>query len=210
MNDRLTELTRKRYNRNAWIYDLYDSPMEHMRFSRWRKVLWDKVTGIDILEVGVGTGKNVPFYSKNKNIAAIDLSPEMLKKAKKKAESLGATARFLEMDVQKLEFEDNSFDTILDTCVFCLVPDPILGLKEMRRVIRPGGRLLMIEHMKPGNFILGLIFDLLNPIVVRIAGANINRETIKNIESSGWIIKKEYNIFLDFVKLIEAVPNKNI
>lgn len=210
MNKRSTELTKNRYDRNAWIYDLCQLPMECMGFSRSRKDIWSKVIGHDILEVGVGTGKNIPFYPKDKNITAIDISPKMLEKAIKKAKSLGVTARFLEMDVQKLEFEDNAFDTIITTCVFCSVPDPILGFNEMRRVIRPDGRLLMMEHMRPGNPMLGLIFDLLNPIVVRIMGANINRETMKNIELGGWTVKNEENIFMDFVKLIEAVPNKSI
>jgi ubiquinone/menaquinone biosynthesis C-methylase UbiE len=184
--------------------------MEHMGFSRWRKALWSEVRGHDILEVGVGTGKNIPFYPKDKNITAIDISPKMLDKAIKKAKSLGVTARFLEMDVQKLEFEDNSFDTIVNTCVFCSVPAPILGFKEMKRVIRPDGRLLMMEHMRPGKPIMGFFFDLLNPVVVRITGANINRETMQNIESGRWTVKNEQNIFMDFVKLIEAVPNNSI
>ncbi|MFH1624138.1 MAG: class I SAM-dependent methyltransferase [Pseudomonadota bacterium] len=207
MDKTLTELTRKRYDRSAWFYDLCQFPMEHMRLSRWREILWDKVTGRDILEVGVGTGKNLPLYPKDKTITAIDISPKMLARAKRKAKSLGIATRFLEMDVQRLEFEENSFDAIVTTFIFCSVPDPVLGLRELRRVIRPNGHLLMLEHMRPTNAILGWTFDLINPLVVRITGANINRETMKNLQRAGWLVKDQTDIFSDFVKLIEAVPS---
>ena len=111
-----------------------------------------------------------------------------------------------EMDVQDLAFPDQSFDTVLATFVFCSVPDPVRGLRELRRVCRPSGELFLLEHMRPTNSILGALFDLLNPLVVRMMGANINRRTIENIRHAGWEVVVEENLFSDMVKWIEAEP----
>ena len=110
------------------------------------------------------------------------------------------------MDAQQLAFPDNFFDTVFATFVFCSVPDPVLGLKELRRVCKPDGRLLLLEHMRPGNPVLGFLFDLVNHLVVRMMGANINRMTIDNIKSAGWQIKIEQKLSSDIVRWVEAKP----
>ena len=84
--------------------------------------------------------------------------------------------------------------------------NPVQGLSELRRVCKPDGRLLLLEHMRPGNFWLGLLFDALNPLTVRMTGANINRRTIANIEKAGWKIQVVQRLSLDIVCWIEAIP----
>jgi ubiquinone/menaquinone biosynthesis C-methylase UbiE len=199
-------LTRNRYNRIAFFYDLMEAPLERLRFASWRPMVRDRIKCSKALEVGVGTGKNLDYYPDGVEVTAIDLSPRMLKRAQKRAGLLGLDVRLLEMDAQCLAFPDNCFDTVFASFVFCSVPDPVQGLRELRRVCKPDGRLLLLEHMRPDNELLGILFDALNPLIVRMMGANINRRTIENIKMAGWHIQTEQNLSSDVVWLIEATP----
>ncbi len=201
-----TDLTRKRYNRLAFFYDFLEAPLEMFRFAAWRSRLTDRIAGNRALEVGIGTGKNLPYYPQNVQITAIDFSPGMLVRAQSKASVLGTAVELREMDVQQLAFTDHYFDTVFATFVFCSVPNPVLGLKELKRVCKPDGRLLLLEHMRPGNPLLGFFFDLFNPMVVRMMGANINRRTMDNIRKAGWKILYEERLSSDIVRWIEAEP----
>lgn len=201
-----TDLTRKRYNRLAFLYDFLEAPLEMFRFAAWRSRLTDRIAGNRALEVGIGTGKNLPYYPQNVQITAIDFSPGMLVRAQSKASVLGTAVELREMDVQQLAFTDHYFDTVFATFVFCSAPNPVLGLKELKRVCKPDGRLLLLEHMRPGNPLLGFFFDLFNPMVVRMMGANINRRTMDNIRKAGWKILYEERLSSDIVRWIEAEP----
>lgn len=198
--------TRRRYDRLAFAYDVLEAPLERLRFAGWRKRLRNRIAGPAALEVGVGTGKNFPYYPSGVQVVGIDLSPHMLMRARRKASKLDLNVDLREMDVQSLDFPDHCFDTVFATFVFCSVPDPVAGLRELRRICKPSGRLLLIEHMRPENIVLGLIFDVLNPMVVRMMGANINRRTMDNIRSAGWTVRIEENLSSDIVRWIEAVP----
>ncbi len=199
-------LTRRRYNRIAFFYDLMDAPMERLRFATWRPMVLERIKGHRALEVGVGTGKNLNYYPNDVQITAVDLSPRMLGRAQRRLGMLGLNVRLLVVDAQKLAFPNNCFDTVFATFVFCSVPNPVEGLKELRRVCKPNGRLIMMEHVRPVNKALGIIFDLFNPFVVRMMGANINRRTLDNIKEAGWQIQTEKKLSSDIVWLIEAVP----
>jgi len=169
-------------------------------------MLTERIRGEDILEVGVGTGKNFPYYPESLVVTALDLSPRMLAKARKRSETLDTQVRLVEMNAENLAFPDRSFDTVFATFVFCSVPDPVKGLREIRRVCRPGGRLLLLEHVRPDSRLLGTLFDLLSPVTVRVTGANINRKTVDNVRKAGWTVLDEVDLTSNIVKLIEAEP----
>ncbi|HEX9839589.1 MAG TPA: class I SAM-dependent methyltransferase, partial [Anaerolineales bacterium] len=140
VDDQATALTRARYQRISPIYDKIEWLMEK-RFRPWREKLWQFVYGPEVLEVGVGTGKNMEFWPLNCKITAIDLTPGMLNIARERAKSLNHQDVNLRLgDVQHLERPSGIFDTVVATFVFCSVPDPIQGLREIGRVVRPGGQ----------------------------------------------------------------------
>lgn len=199
--DKETELTRKRYNRTSVIYDW----MDRMISDGIRRKILSLAQG-KVLEVGVGTGKNLGFYPLDCEVTGIDLSPGMLQKARDKAEDARVPVTLREMDAQHLEFPDDSFDTVVATCVFCSVPNPIQGLKEIRRVCKPKGQVILLEHVRSENLILGKLMDVLDPVTVRMMGPHINRRTVENVNRAGLRIKSVQDQGMKILKLIIAQP----
>lgn len=204
--DKKTEKIKHRYNRISNLYDLVEKPMENM-FSKHRKELLRSAYG-NVLEVGSGTGKNFQYYPDNVEVTPIDFSPKMVKIASSKAAELKNVKSVLEMDVECLFFEDNTFDTVVTSCVFCSVPHPVQGLKEIRRVCKNGGKVLMLEHVKSNKPVLAPLMDILNPIPLHIYGANINRDTVKNLHKSGFKNISVKDLWFDILKLIIITNNK--
>ena len=201
-----TETTRRRYQRIAPVYDFMEALVER-RFLDWRQRLWSLAQGPSVLEVGVGTGKNMPFYPAGISINGIDLTPAMLERARNRLQNIGLQDRVtLQLgDVQALDFPDASFDTAVATFVFCSVPNPVLGLREMKRVIKPGGRVMLQEHMRSPSSVVAALMDLLNPLVVRLMGANINRRTVENVQKAGLELEQVEDLGMGGVfKLIVA------
>lgn len=201
------EVTRRlvrRWNRQARLYDRLTAPMERMLgLVRGRAGVFERVAKGRMLEVGAGTGKNLPYYPERALVVASDLSPGMLARAVEKARDRSRAVRFVVTDAEDLAFRDGSFDTVLATCVFCTVPDPIRGLREARRVLKDGGEIVLLEHMRPEGF-LGRLFDLLDPIASRVMGPHINRRTLDNIRRAGLVVVEERNVFSDWIKVIVA------
>ena len=174
---------KKRYNRIARFYDVMDRPME-MIMSGWRKELLASARG-KTLEVGTGTGNNIPYYTANVELTAIDFSERMVAIANKKYGNR-KNIRIIQMDAEDMSFGDNSFDTVVTSCVFCSVPDPVKGLQEIRRVCKSGGRILMLEHVRSEKKLVGRMMDIINFIPLHIYGANINRRTYENLLKAGF------------------------
>jgi ubiquinone/menaquinone biosynthesis C-methylase UbiE len=196
INDQATALTRARYQRISPIYDKIEWLMEG-RFRPWREKQWQFVYGPQVLEVGVGTGKNMEFWPLNCKITAIDLTPGMLDIARQRAMSLNRQDVDLRLgDAQHLEFPSASFDTVVASFVFCSVPDPIQGLREIGRVVRPGprGQILLLEHVRIDRPVIGPLMDVLAPLIVRLNGANINRRTVENVRIAGLQIDRVENL----------------
>ena len=193
------------YDRNARYYDVMEAPLEWLVFRRRRSELLRNICG-RVLELGVGTGHNLPHYPREGvELTAVDLSAEMLVRAERRAAELGLAAEFVHADIQNLPFDAASFDVVVSACVFCSVADPLAGLLEAHRVLRPHGELRMLEHQRPDPSWLAAVFDLLNPLAVRASGANINRETQRNVERAGFAEVRSRRVDrLGVVRLITA------
>lgn len=200
-----TALTRSRYDRVAPVYDLMNLCSEFI-FHRWRQWLWQQAPRRGrILEIGIGTGKNIPFHPRDAEVIGVDLSPKMLARAEQRKRKLGANTELVVGDAQALDLPDDSIDAAVATFVFCSVPDAVLGLRELRRVLRPGGRVYLLEHMRATNERIGRLMDLINPLVVRTLGFNINRRTLENLERAGWEIEATRDVGLGSIfKIIVA------
>lgn len=201
INATATAQTKARYNRIAPVYDSMEGMMER-RFRDWREKLWAQASG-DILEVGTGTGKSMPYYPQDAHVIAIDLADQMLARARERACELGLTVDLREGDVQALDFSDATFDTVVATFVFCSVPDPVLGLRELGRVVKPEGKILLLEHVRLDYPIIGWAMDLLSPLTVRLWGANINRRTVENVRRAG--LEAESIVDLGPMGMVKAI-----
>jgi ubiquinone/menaquinone biosynthesis C-methylase UbiE len=198
-----TALVRQRYDRAAGAYDVMTWPMEALAMDRYRRRLIAQLQGTRVLEVGVGTGRNLSLYPDTAHVDAIDFSPRMLERARHRPAR--ANIDLALMDVEQLEWPSESFDSVVSTCVFCSVPNPLRGLMEIRRVLRAGGRALFLEHMRPGAAWLAAIFDWLDPLVAR-RGPHINRRTMETIRAAGLVVDREENLMSDVLKLVIAHP----
>lgn len=200
--------TQRRYDRQAALYDLMEAPMERTVFKGLRRRLWGEVDGGRVLEIGVGTGKNMPYHRESARTVAVDISPRMLRRAASRARRLGRDADLVLADVQHLPFRDGAFDAAAATFVFCSVPHPVPGLQEVRRVVRDEGRVHLLEHVRAANPIVGRLMDLLNPIVVRLSGANINRDTVSNVEKADIALDAVESRGLGILKLIRGFADR--
>lgn len=186
--------TIRKYNRIARIYDVINRGTEKRWFSKWKKEFFSPLKG-KILEVGIGTGKSIEYFGEGAKVIGIDPSEKMLAKAREKLVKLDKeNVILIEGDVENMKFEDNTFDYVVTSCVFCSVPNPVNGLQEIRRVLKPTGKLIMMEHVLSKNPIIALIEHLHNPITKFIFGVNINRNTKQNILSSGMKIIEDKNL----------------
>jgi ubiquinone/menaquinone biosynthesis C-methylase UbiE len=183
------------YNNLAKSYDKRNQMME---FVLSKGISIFSVIKGDVLEVGAGTGINLKYYNAEAKIIALDWSNEMVSQAqfKVKKYNLDNIKEIIVGDIQKLSdyFDPESFDYVTSSCVFCSVPNPISGLKEVSKVLKPSGKLIQIEHglstIKPINIWLR-IFD---PYTSKRLGFHINRNHIRNLENSGFEITHQHNI----------------
>src|SRR3974390_3303542 len=142
----------ERYERIAWVYDLLDLPFEYARYRKIRPLLFQGLSG-RILEAGVGTGRNFPFYPAASEVVGIDLSPAMLARAERRRPMASAKVELRQMDVTRLSFPDRSFDAAVATFLFCTLPDElqVAGMRELGRVVKPGCVIRCLEYTRPSG-----------------------------------------------------------
>ena len=172
------------YDRNAAVYDKVLSPVEKT-LSKWRRRLLKDAHG-KTLEIGIETGKSLSDYPKGVSITGIDSSENMLKYARKRANGYNHIDELLIMDAEDLRFPDNTFDTVVSSCVFCSINNPVKALKEIKRVCKSTGTVYLLEHVRSQKKVIGKIMDILNPISFKLYGDNINRKTYDNLIKAGF------------------------
>ena len=175
---------------------------DERRFGDAKRQLFRKMMGCCLM-VAAGTGHDFQYFPPGLTITAIDISPQMIERARRRATAYQGTLELRVADVQALEFPDQSFDTVATACTFCSVPDPVRGLRELYRCLKPGGALLMFEHVRSRFGPIALLQDLLTPVSRRL-GPEMNRDTVGNVLRAGFELVREANVYVDVVKAIEA------
>jgi ubiquinone/menaquinone biosynthesis C-methylase UbiE len=195
------ESTQHKWDFSSGFYDLLANGAER-RWAPWKQELFANMDG-KILFVAAGTGLDFQFFPPGKDIVAIDISPSMIAKARKRARNYAGSLDLRVMDVHEMSFPEHSFDQAVTSCTFCSVPDPVAGLKALRRVLKPNGMLYMFEHTGSRVFPFNLMLNVMTPIWKPI-GPEMNRDTTGNVTKAGFEIQQINNIYLDVVKTISA------
>jgi ubiquinone/menaquinone biosynthesis C-methylase UbiE len=172
----------------AATYDRMSAKVEKAGLATRRQLLLAGASG-RVLEIGSGTGANLPSYGDRvESLTLTEPESHMLKRLARHAVEEGPAATVLRAPAEELPFEDDSFDTVVSTLVLCGVRDQLLALRELRRVLRPGGKLLFIEHVRSDDPDLARLQDRLNRLHRFFAGCNCNRRTLDSIEESGFSV----------------------
>ncbi len=194
--------TQRKWDAASRTLDLFDWG-DDQRLGPHKRRLFSKIQGATLM-VAAGTGNDFKFFPPGQHIIAIDISPKMLERAAQKAAAYQGTLELRVLDVCELPFAEASFDTVVTVCTFCSVPRPVVGLRELYRVLKPGGQLLMFEHVRSKIGPFGIFLDLMTPLSQRF-GPDLNRDTVGNVQKAGFRLRREENVYLDIVKIIEAV-----
>ncbi|MCW9035588.1 MAG: class I SAM-dependent methyltransferase [Rhodospirillales bacterium] len=196
------------YNHVARLYDLLDLPFEYGRYRPLRRAIWRDIEG-RVLDAGVGTGRNMPFYPVGEKVTGIDLSPAMLVRAGARRDRLKMGKVDLhEMDVLETTFPDAHFDVIVSTFLFCVLDDSLqLGaLQELNRICKPDGEIRILEYAYSNRPFKRFIMALWAPWVKFMYGATFNRQTEQYADEAGLELVEEQFLYQDIIKMLVLKP----
>ena len=194
-----------RYQRIAWAYDFLDFPFEFGRYRKIRPQLFCGLSG-RILDAGVGTGRNFPFYPANSTVIGIDLSPAMLAHAQRRLAAATTAVELRQMDVTRLDFPNRYFDAVVATFLFCVLPDElqVAGMRELRRVTKPGGIIRCLEYTRPSGGLRRAMTHLWGPWVYWAYGAGFDRQTERKAPEAGLQLFESRFVHDELIKLLDA------
>ncbi len=193
---RVWEAMAPRYDRDIRFF-------EKVQFGGGREWVCSRATG-EVLEVAVGTGRNLPFYPAEVTVTGVELSPAMLDIARTRAAELGREVELREADAEELPFADGSFDTVVCTLSLCTIPDHARAIAEMARVLRPGGRLLLLDHIGSRWWPVWAVQRLIDVLTVRTAGEYQTRRPAPMLAAAGLQIVESQQLKLGTVERLHA------
>jgi ubiquinone/menaquinone biosynthesis C-methylase UbiE len=198
---------KRTYDRIARIYDLLDLPFEFRRYRPIRRVLFESLEGA-VLDAGVGTGRNMPFYPPMGEVIGIDLSARMLAEARKRKARLGAAVELRLMDATATDFPDGRFEHVVATFLFCVLDDEdqLPALRELCRICKPGGDIRLLEYAYSRDPLKRFVMRLWTPWVRLVYGAAFDRNTEQYVEAAGLELVEERFLFHDIIKLLVLRP----
>jgi ubiquinone/menaquinone biosynthesis C-methylase UbiE len=184
-----TDRVRRIQDKEAPRYDRQISFFERILFGGGREWVCAQAEG-EVLELAAGTARNLPFYPPGVKLTAVELSPEMLAIGRKRAEEVGRDVDLRQGDVQDLDFQDASFDTVVCTLGLCTIPEPPKAVAEAKRVLRPGGKLILLEHVRSPSLPVRAIERMLDPISVRFQADHLTREPLDYLKAEGFEVER--------------------
>lgn len=185
--DRETGRVRRVYARDATDYDRDIGHFERAMLEDGRQWACGQVAG-DVLEIAIGTGRNLPYYPEDVRLTGIDLSPAMLVQAAERARALGRDVALSVGDAHALAFADETFDGVVMTLALCTIPDEHRAIHEAKRVLRPGGTLILLEHVRSPLLPVRLVQRLLDPLLVRWKADHLLREPLEPLQAAGFTV----------------------
>ena len=198
-----TERQRRVWDKRAATYDRMMGFMERLFFSDGRTWVCAQADG-DVLEVAVGTGRNLQHYPDQVRLTGVELSPKMLAIARRRAWELGRQIDLRQGDAHALPFPNESFDTVVCTLSLCGIPDDRLAVAEMKRVLRPGGRLLLLDHVRASSKLGRTVQWLLEQITLRLEGEHLLRRPLELVLAEGFRVERRERLKRGIVERIAA------
>src|SRR5215467_11940292 len=192
------------WDKSAPGYDKQIAFFEKIQFGGGREWLGKRAHG-RVLEVAIGTGLDLPYYPADATITGIELSPAMLAIARRRAADLGRDADLREGDAEHLPFGDASFDTVVCALSLCTIPSPPAAIAEMRRVLVPGGRLLLLDHIGSSWPPVYAAQWLVERITIRAAGEHFTRRQLPLVQAAGFQVIETERLKAGTVERIHAV-----
>jgi ubiquinone/menaquinone biosynthesis C-methylase UbiE len=194
---------RRYWDKHARHYDRQMAFWERRLFPDGRQWVCSRASG-DVLEVAVGTGGNLRHYPGDVRLTGVELSPEMLRLARQEAERLGRAVDLRLGDAQALELPDAAFDTVVCTMSLCAIPDQRRAIAEMKRVLRPGGRLLLLDHIVGEPWWVRAIQWLLERLTVPLQGEHLRRRPLLQVQAEGFEVERRERSKLGLIERLSA------